>query len=63
MVEQDRPKKTRRNITLDPEVDDKLREQDINGSALIDTLLKAYFAYGEFEEAIEYTHELEQGQR
>lgn len=50
----DSSKKVRRNITLDNHLDEWLSQDVNNASALIDDLLKAYRAYGNAMEAIEY---------
>lgn len=57
---QTRRQKARRNVTLDPEIDDWLASDVQNASALINDLLQAYKAYGEASEAIAY---VEQKQR
>lgn len=46
----------RRNISLPDELDDKLDAPHLNASGLIQDLLRAYFAYGDADEAAEHVH-------
>lgn len=48
----------RRNISLPPELDDKLDQPHLNASGLVQDLLRAYFAYGDVDRAAEYTDEM-----
>lgn len=54
---QQRQNKQRRNVTLDPDVDEWLSEDVQNASRLINDLLLAYRAYGEAAEAVQYVNE------
>lgn len=47
----------RRNISLPEDINDKLDQPHINASGLIQDLLRAYFSYGDIEQAAEYTAE------
>lgn len=47
--------RNRRNITVPQSVNEKLSQDHINASGLISDLLQAYFAYGDIEEAAEFT--------
>lgn len=53
----------RRNISLPDELNDKLDQQHLNASGLIQDLLRAYFAYGSIDDAAEYADKQRQGDR
>lgn len=53
----------RRNISLPPELDEKLSQSHINASGLIQELLWSYFAYGDVGEAAEAIAEKHQADR
>lgn len=55
--------KSRRNVTLPQSINDKLAQDHINASGLIADLLRAYFAYSDVEEAVEYTAEVREEDR
>lgn len=47
----------RRNVTLDPELNEWLSNDVDNASALVRDLLRAYRAYGDAMEAVKYVEE------
>lgn len=49
--------KQRRNITISEEANQKLNQEHVNASGLIEDLVNAYFAYGSVEEAVELAAE------